>query len=89
MNRDKEFTTITFDLNYKNIVVYIANFNIIYNIEIDSLRKVQMIQLKVDKAFKKVSSKFADFINIFLPNFIIKLLKYIEINNNIIELVNN
>lgn len=34
-----------------------------------------------------ISSKYADFADVFSPNLVAKLLKYIEINNNPVNLV--
>ena len=45
--------------------------------------------MKADKAPIKVSSKYADFANIFLPKLTEKLLKYIKMNNHIIELIDD
>ena len=52
-------------------------------------RKAQIAHLKADKAPTKVSSKYADFIDVFLLKLAIKLLKYTRINNYAIELVDN
>ena len=53
------------------------------------LQKVQIVYLKADKALIKVSSKFANFVNIFLSKLVIELSKYININNYAIKLVQN
>ena len=45
--------------------------------------------MKVDKAFTKVSSEYADFVDVFSPKLAVKLPKHMEINNHAIELVDN
>ena len=45
--------------------------------------------MKIDKASIKVFSKYANVANIFLLKLAIELLKYIEINNHALDLVNN
>ena len=45
--------------------------------------------MKVDEAFTKVFSKYADFANIFLSKLAIKLFEYIKINNYTIKLVDD
>ncbi len=45
--------------------------------------------MKADKVCTKVSSKYADFANVFSPKLAAKLSKYTEINDYAIELVDN
>ncbi len=52
-------------------------------------KRAQIAHLKTDKAFTKVSSKYADFVDIFLLKLAIELLKYIQINDYAIELIIN
>ena len=54
-----------------------------------SLKKAQIAHLNTDKAVIKVSSKYTDFIDIFLLKLAIELLKHTKINNHTIELVDN
>ena len=51
------------------------------------LKKAQIAYLKVDEALIKVFNKYANFANVFSLKLVIKLLKYIRINNNTIKLV--
>ena len=53
------------------------------------LKKAQIAYLKADKASTKVSSKYADFANVFLPKLTAKFLKHIKINDYAIELVDD
>ena len=53
------------------------------------LKKAQIAHLKVDKVSTKVSSKYTNFVDIFLPKLAAKLHKYTRINNYAIELVDN
>ncbi len=52
-------------------------------------KKAQISHLNTDKAPTKVSSKYADFIDVFSPKLTTELLEYTRINNHTIELVNN
>ncbi len=50
-------------------------------------KRAQIVHLKADKAFTKVLSEYANFIDNFSPKLAIKLPEYIRINNHAIELV--
>ena len=52
-------------------------------------KKTHIAYLKVDEAFAKVFTQYADFIDNFLLKLVIKLPKYIEINDHAIEFINN
>ena len=52
-------------------------------------KKAQIAQFKADKAPTKVSSKYADFADIFLPKLAVKFQEHTKINNHTIELVDN
>ena len=52
-------------------------------------KKAQIAHLKIDKALTKVSSKYTNFLDIFLPKLDAKLLEYMVINNHVIELVDD
>ena len=52
-------------------------------------QKAQIAHLKVDEAFTKVLSKYANFADAFSPKLATELPKYIKINDHIIELVND
>ena len=54
-----------------------------------SLKKAQIVYLKADEASIEVLSKYADFVDIFLPKLAIKLLKHMKINNHAIKLVDD
>ena len=53
------------------------------------LKKAQIAYLKVDEAFTKISNKYANFADIFLPKLAVELFKYMRINNYAIKLVDN
>lgn len=48
--------------------------------------QVQMALLNIKKAFVTVLTKYLDFVNVFLQEFIIIPLEYININNHAIDL---
>ena len=85
----KEFAAVAFDPKYKTFVVYVVALNVDLGDEVHLLRRVKVAYLKVDEAPTKVSSKYADFIDVFFLKLIIQLPKYIEINNYAIKLVDN
>ncbi len=53
------------------------------------LKSAQIAHLKANKAFIKVSSKYANFIDIFLTKLATELFKYTRINNYTIELIDD
>ena len=52
-------------------------------------RRAQIAHLKADKAPTKVSSKYTDFKDVFLPKLAIKPPKHIRIKNHTIRLMDN
>ena len=52
-------------------------------------KRAQIAYLKADEAFTKVSSKYADFADVFLLKLVAKLLKHTGINDYAIELVDD
>ena len=52
-------------------------------------RKALIADLKVDKAYIKVSNEYADFADVFLLKLAAELLKYTKINDYAIKLVND
>ena len=53
------------------------------------LKKAQIAHLKANKAPSKISSKYADFADIFSPKLAAKLSKHTKINDHAIKLVDN
>lgn len=87
----KEFVIIIFDPEDQTFIIYIMsliNFNI-YNSNIYSFCKVQIVSLKANKTSIVIFSKNVDFIDIFSLKLIAKLPKYNTINNHIIDLIDN
>lgn len=85
----KEFIIRAFDSKHKVFVIYITALNINLSDKVHSLKRAQIIYLKADEAPIKVSSKYVDFIDIFSPKLVIKLSKYIEINDPVIKFVDD
>ena len=83
------FAIAAFDLEHKVFMVHIAALSVNLGNEVHLLKKVQIAHLKADKAFIKVFSKYTKFIDIFLLKLVVKLPKYIKINNHAIELVDD
>ena len=53
------------------------------------LRRAQIAHLKADKALSKVSSKYADFADVFSPKLVTELLEHTGINDYTIKLVDD
>ncbi len=85
----KEFATIAHDLEHKIIVIHVAALSFDSDDKMHFSRKAQIAYLKVGKASIEVSNKYANFISIFLLKLIVKLSKYMDINNHTIKLVDN
>lgn len=49
-------------------------------------QKAQIAPLQLDKAFTKILSKYANYVNIFLFNLVMELLKNTNINKHAIKL---
>ena len=62
-------------MEYKIFIIYIAVFSIDLGDEIYFSKNAQTTHLKIDEAPTKVSSKYTNFINIFLPKLVAKLPK--------------
>ena len=85
----KKFATVALDRKYKTFIVYVATLSIDSGNEIYLSKKTQIAYLKANKALTKVSSKYANFADIFLPKWAVELLKYTKINNHTIKLVDD
>lgn len=87
----KAFIVVIFEPDYKNFIIYIAAFNISFDIgdKVYPLKKSQIAHIKADKTSIEVSNKFSNFANIFLLKLIGELSKYMGINNYVIKLVND
>ena len=87
--KKKEFAVAALDSEYKTFVIHIAVLNVDLGNKVYLSKRVQIAYVKADKAFTKVSSKYADFIDVFSPKLAIKLLKHMEINDHAIKLVDD
>ena len=85
----KKFTAAALDLKYKSFIVYITTFSVNLNDEMHFLKRAKIAYLKVDEASTKVSSKYANFADVFSPKLAVELVKHIGINNHTIELIDN
>lgn len=63
----KKFVITIFDSDYKVFIVYIATFNISFDLDakVFSLKKAQVAHLKVDNISINVSGEYINFENIF------------------------
>lgn len=79
----KEFVATVLDLDNETFIVYIAFFAS-SNQSIDNhfFYRVQIASLIVDEIAIVVLFKYADFVNIFSLDFVVKFLKYMKINSH-------
>lgn len=70
-------------------MIYVVVLSLDSGDEMHLLRKTQIAHLKADKVPTKVSSKYADFADFFLPKLAAELLEHTRINNYAIELVDD
>ena len=80
----KEFTTAVLNFKHKAFVIHVATFNVNLSDKVYILKKTQIVYLKMDKAHTKVSSKYAEFADVFLLKLAAELLKYTKLNNHAI-----
>ena len=73
--KDKIF--IIYIVSILKLIIIIAYFS----------KKTRIIFLNLKKVF--ISTRYSNFIDIFLSNFIVELLEYININNYFTKFVNN
>lgn len=86
----KKFAAIALDLDHDIFVIYITTLNNSFYIanKIYPRKKTLIAQLKIDKAFIKYLSKYANFADVFLAKFVLELIKHIYINNHAIKFMN-
>ncbi len=87
--KKEKFATIAFDPEYEAFVVYVAALSIYSGDKIHPSTRAQIAHLKVDEAPTKVSSKYADFADVFSPKLAIELPEHTGINDYAIELVDD
>ncbi len=71
----------------KTFIVYIAILNISSIKKVHPLKRAQIAYFKVNETFIKVTSRYANFVDIFSSKLAIKFHKYTSINNCTIKLV--
>ena len=89
----KKFTTAALDPKYEIYVVYVGSvsFDTLPSsspLYIHPSRKSQIAGLITKEAPTKVSAKYLDFADVFLPDLVSKLPKYTRINDQTIKLLN-
>ena len=85
----KEFAATALDPKYEVFVIHVVPLSVNPGDEVYPSKRAQVAYLKADKAPTIVSSKYADFANVFSPKLAAKLLKYMEINDHAIKLVDD
>lgn len=90
MIKIKEFATTTLNLKDEIFIIYITFIiSSTFNIKVYPSYQVQMAFLKAGETHMANLYKYIDFADIISPDFIVKFLKYIEINNYLIYLVDS
>ena len=64
----KEFATIALDLKYETFIVHVATLSVDLGNKMYLSKRAQIAYLKIDKAFTKILSKYANFADIFFRN---------------------
>ena len=93
----KEFAATVLNPKYENYVVYVASLSFTPLIaslgstplDIHPFWRLQISGLIAKKAFTKVLDEYVNFANVFFPDLVSKLLKYIGIKNHAIKLVDS
>ncbi len=85
----KEFAAAALDPEHEAFVVHVSTLSVDSGDKVHPLKKAQIPYLKVDKASSKVSSKYADFVDVFSPKLALELPEHTGINNHAIKLVND
>ena len=82
----KEFTAAVLDPKHETFIIYVVILSINSGDEMHPSKRAQITHLKANKASNKVSSKYIDFIDIFLSQLAAELLVHTKINNHTIKL---
>lgn len=91
----KKFTAVALDPKYKIFIIYISSVHVIslnstlFDVDIYSFCRPQIVSLIANKAHIKVFAKYTNFTNIFFLYLAFVLSKYTEINDYTIELVDS
>lgn len=83
----KMFSTATFSLNQEFFMIYIVVFSLVS--EIHSFYIAHLVFFLADNAPTLVFFKYINFIDIFSPEFILKLSKYTRINYRPMNLIDD
>lgn len=82
----KKFIAAVLNPNEEIFVVYVAAPSL--DLEIYLIHRAQLAVFFAGNAHIVIFFKYADFADVFTSEFVVKLLKYIRINNYLIDLVN-
>ena len=81
----KKFAVVVLNKEDEIFVMHIATLSMSSNIYL--FWEIQIILLDIKKV--TIFSKYADYINVFLLDFVLELLKHTSINNHLINLIND
>lgn len=81
----KKLVAVAFDLD-KDIIIVYAN-SLSQELDVHLFQKAQIAFLKTNKTFISISTKYANFANIFSKNLVAKLPEHNRINDYAINLI--
>ncbi len=85
----KEFTAAVLNPEYEAFVVHVAVLNLDSGDEMHPWKRAQIAYLKADEAPSEVSSKYADFADVFSSKLATKLSEYMRVNDHAIGLIDD
>lgn len=80
----KKFAAITLDKNKETFVIYITLF-----FSFNNYHKVQLALLFTNNVFVTMLLEYFKFADVFFAQFVIEFLKFTDINNHVIDLIEN
>ena len=85
----KEFAAAALDPEDEVFVIHIAALRVNLGDKVHPSKRAQIAYLKTDKASNKVSSEYADFVDVFFLKLATELPKKMGINDYTIKLIND
>ncbi len=85
----KEFVVAVLEPKHKTFIVHVVALSLDSGNEVHPSKRIQIANLKMEKAPFKVPGEYADFADIFSPKLVAELSKYTKINDHVIELVDD
>ena len=87
--KKKEFAAAVFDPEHEVFIIHVAALSVDSDDEVHLSKSAQIAHLKMDKTPIKVSSKYADFADIFLSKLATGLPEHTRMNNHAIKIMDS